>query len=94
MNQPKDAFNQVKSILGKLDRSITEARSRRLGEDSDDETTIDDTSTVSNAADEPSTDSSPSNGATPAAPAAGYARLRGQFGRAKAVKPGVDVPNP
>lgn len=26
------AFNQVKSILGKLDRSIDEARARRLGD--------------------------------------------------------------
>jgi len=29
------AFNQVKGILGKLDRSIDEARERRLGNGSD-----------------------------------------------------------
>ena len=31
MDQDKKAFNEVRALLGKLDRSIDEARSRRLG---------------------------------------------------------------
>lgn len=32
MGSSQQAFNQVKAILGKLDRSIDEARERRLGD--------------------------------------------------------------
>jgi len=85
MNQPKDAFNQVKAILGKLDRSITEARSKRLGEVIDDEPE----EMVGRHEPEPeaATPQTPPAPAQPA-PTAGYARLRGQFGRAKPMKPG------
>ena len=38
MSKPDRAFNQVKAILGKLDRSIDEARERRLGKDDEPKT--------------------------------------------------------
>ncbi len=37
MDQDKKAFNEVRALLGKLDRSIDEARSRRLGPPPQDE---------------------------------------------------------
>lgn len=80
MNQSRDAFNQVKAILGKLDRSITEARSRRLGKP------VDEPESPSGAtpAAEPPSQELPRAQSTPTpAPATGYAKLRGQFGRAK-----------
>jgi hypothetical protein len=33
MSTREKAFNQVKAILGKIDRSIDEARAKRLGHD-------------------------------------------------------------
>jgi hypothetical protein len=92
MNQPKDAFNQVKAILGKLDRSITEARSRRLGEALE----VEETDTRGPEAARPATTPAPSPAAnTQPAPTGGYARMRGQFGRAKPLnKPGQTLPNP
>lgn len=85
MNQPKDAFNQVKAILGKLDRSITEARSKRLGEAIEDDVEMAPSPRPAQAVSE--TPAASPLASAPAAPA-GYARLRGQFGRAKPMKPG------
>jgi hypothetical protein len=86
MNQPKDAFNQVKAILGKLDRSITEARSRRLGEVIEEEV---EEAPAQRSHTPPAAETPPPAPPQPAQqPSAGYARLRGQFGRAKPMKPG------
>ncbi|KAA0217367.1 MAG: hypothetical protein DYG94_00910 [Leptolyngbya sp. PLA3] len=87
MNQSPDAFNQVRAILGKLDRSITEARSRRLGKP-----VTEPASTPPAPVPMASQDEVPAPRAAataPEAPASGYAKLRGQFGRAKPIaKPG------
>jgi len=89
MNQPKDAFNQVKAILGKLDRSITEARSKRLGEVIE----VEETDAPAPEAARPATTPVPAPAAP--APTGGYARMRGQFGRAKPLnKPEQTLPNP
>lgn len=87
MNQSPDAFNQVRAILGKLDRSITEARSRRLGKPVAEPPSAPTTPAPVAAQDEIPT---PRAAATaPETPASGYAKLRGQFGRAKPIaKPG------
>lgn len=86
MNQSPDAFNQVRAILGKLDRSITEARSRRLGKPVDEPVAAPATTAPVPQDEIPA----PRAAATaPEAPASGYAKLRGQFGRAKPIaKPG------
>ncbi len=86
MNQTRDAFNQVKAILGKLDRSITEARSKRLGEVLE----VEDTDTRAPEPARPQSTPVPAPEANPQpAPTGGYARMRGQFGRAKPLnKPG------
>lgn len=82
MHQSPDAFNQVKAILGKLDRSITEARSRRLGKPVSEPAAS--SGSLPPAEDEPIV--APRAAAVPApAPASGYAKLRGQFGRAKPI---------
>ena len=90
MKQTKDAFVQVKAILGKLDRSISEARSRRLGEAI--EEIPDETQISRTPQEEPSEHSSPAPSTQPQPPA-GYAKLRGQFGRAKALKPDTSFPS-
>jgi len=79
MNQSPDAFNQVKAILGKLDRSITEARSRRLGTPVEEPEAV--SRTPPQAAERPP-EPLPAVPPTPK-PATGYAKHRGQFGRAK-----------
>lgn len=83
MNQSPDAFNQVKAILGKLDRSITEARSRRLGKPVNDAAATPPVPTTP-ANDDPIPPRAAATEPTPA-PTTGYAKLRGQFGRAKPV---------
>lgn len=86
MTQPKEAFNQVKAILGKLDRSITEARSRRLGEP------VEDKDADAAAAPEPAPTTSIPNPVIPVTqPATGYAAKRAQYGRAKPVQPRTEA---
>ncbi len=87
MTQPKEAFNQVKAILGKLDRSITEARSRRLGEP------IENPEAPPSVVPEvpPIAASAPKIPAPAVQPASGYAARRAQYGRAKPVQPRNDA---
>jgi hypothetical protein len=84
MTQPKEAFNQVKAILGKLDRSITEARSKRLGEP------IDEPAVEPAAAADPVPAAPKPVQPAAAAPPTGYAARRAQYGRAKPVQPRND----
>ncbi|MCL4222086.1 MAG: hypothetical protein KJZ65_12040 [Phycisphaerales bacterium] len=86
MNQSPDAFNQVRAILGKLDRSITEARSRRLGKPVNEPPAAPATPAPVPQDEIPAPRAAAT---TPEAPASGYAKMRGQFGRAKPIaKPG------
>lgn len=88
MNHSPEAFNQVRAILGKLDRSITEARSRRLGKPVIEPASATPTPTPTAVPDDVPAPRAATT--APDTPASGYAKLRGQFGRAKPIaKPGT-----
>jgi len=79
MEQGNKAFNEVRALLGKLDRSIDEARSRRLGPPAQSEPS--DAGYV--PSDKPAIDLDQEIGGTKA-PAQTELQKRGaQFGRAK-----------
>lgn len=73
------AFNQVKGILGKLDRSIDEARERRLGNGS--ETEPETNAPTARTGDDQTTPQSQTNESEGAK----------RYGRAKPIRPSGDV---
>lgn len=76
MGSDRKAFNEVKALLGKLDRSIDEARSKRLGPDEPEPTP------PSNGTDDP-TSTTIGEGAPSVPPRAKPARPASKYGRAK-----------
>lgn len=85
MTQPKESFNQVKAILGKLDRSITEARSKRLGEPAPEPTSATPPAAAPQAS-TPAPVAKPVPAPAAATPTSGYAARRAQYGRAKPIQ--------
>lgn len=87
-NAPNSAFNEVRAILGKLDRSIDEARSKRLEPDQP--------VRREPAPAEPRPQSSELNreigGSTPGGPKTELQRKGASFGRAKPLNRNEDNP--
>lgn len=82
------AFNEVRAILGRLDRSIDEARSKRLGPDAPDAEPHDEIPEQASARPEPSRPAPLPPGVAPAPV------RRSQYGRAKPLRAGEEAPAP
>ncbi len=84
MSASGKAFDEVKQILGRLDRSIDEARSKRLGPVEPPPT----------QRQEPVSDERSIGGAAPTAPLPAPARRPSKYGRAKPLRRGDETPEP
>jgi len=86
MGSTGKAFDEVKAILGKLDRSIDQARSRRLGPDEVPQEAASDDEMIGRREEDASTVVGGTPSARPAAPNKGRARPASEYGRARPLR--------
>ncbi|MFG0306255.1 MAG: hypothetical protein ACF8Q5_08590 [Phycisphaerales bacterium JB040] len=86
MGSTGKAFDEVKAILGKLDRSIDQARSRRLGPDETPEEAGDGDELIGRREEDGSTVVGGNQPVRPAAPNKGRARPASEYGRARPLR--------
>lgn len=93
MGSDRKAFDEVKALLNKLDRSIDEARHRRLGPDDEPEAAAEDPAETPREDRNATVIGRPSGG--PSKPSNAARPRRGaQYGRAKPIGPGNENPKP